>query len=63
MQIVTQQGVVVGVTSFTTGFVSRKDPTRRMSEKDVLALALWLTRHGQCDEAEELIDRWCASSS
>jgi hypothetical protein len=40
--------------------VSRKDTTRHMSENDVWARALWLNRHGQCDEAEELIDRWCA---
>ena len=61
MDIIISSGVVVGAFSFTTGFVSRKDTTRRMSEKDVLARALWLNSHGQCDEAEELIDRWCAS--
>lgn len=60
MQIVIQQGVVVGVASFTTGFVSRKDTTRFTSEKDVLARALWLERHGRCEEADKLLDRWCA---
>lgn len=60
MQIIMERGVVVGVASFTTGFVSRKDATRRTREKDVWARALWLDRHGQRDEAEKLIDRWCA---
>lgn len=61
MDIIITSGVVIGAFSFTTGFVSRKDTTRPTSEKDVWAQALWLNRHGQCDEAEELIDRWCAS--
>ncbi len=61
MDIIITSGVVVGAFSFTTGFVPRKCTTSRMSEKDVLARALWLERHGRQDEAENLIDRWSAS--
>ena len=60
MQIIMSQGAVVGVSSFTTGFVPRKSTTRPTSEKDVLAHALWLERHGRCEEADNLLDRWCA---
>ena len=42
MQIVMIQGAVVGIASFTTGFVPRKCTTRRMSEDDVQATCLWL---------------------
>jgi hypothetical protein len=60
MQIIIEQGVVVGVASFTTGFVPRQCTTRPPSEKDVWARALWLDRHGQGEEAEKLLDQWCA---
>ena len=59
MQIVMIQGAVVGIVSFTTGFVPRQCTARRMSEDDVQAQALWLERHGRNDDAEMLIERWC----
>jgi hypothetical protein len=60
MQIIIQNGVVVGAVSFTTGFVARKTTLRKMSEDDILAMAMWLANHGRSDEGEQLIDQWCA---
>ena len=60
MQIVLSNGVVAGVFSFTTGFVSRTCTMRRMSENDVQAYCLWLERHDQPEEAVNVLDRWCA---
>ena len=59
MQIVMIQGAVVGIASFTTGFVPRQCTPRRMSEDDVQATCLWFERHGQTEEAERLLQRWC----
>lgn len=60
MQIVISNGLVVGAVSFTTGFVPLKRTLRKMSECDVLAMAMWLENHGRQDEGLTLIDRWCA---
>lgn len=32
-------------------------PTRRMSEEDIMAHALWLERHGRPQEAEDFLDQ------
>lgn len=60
MQIIMENGAVVGVFSFTTGFVRRKCTPHRMTETDVLAMALWLERHNRPEEGEVLIEQWCA---
>lgn len=62
MQIITSSttGAVLGVSSWTTGFVPHKRTTRKMSERDVLSMALWLENHGRRDEADDLIEQYCA---
>lgn len=60
MQIIISNGSVVGAASFTTGFVPHKRTPRKMSEDDVLAMAMWLTNHSRPDEGEILIEQWCA---
>lgn len=60
MDIVIVQGRVLGVVSFTTGFVPCKKPLKRLSEADVLSRALWLEKHDRQEEADWLIDRWCS---
>ena len=60
MQIVMIQGAVVGILSFTTGFVPRKCTPRRMSDNDVQATCLWFERHGRNEDAETLLNRHCS---
>lgn len=59
MQIVIVHGQVMGVVSFTTGFVPRKKSVNKLSEVDVLSRALWLEKHGKAEEADALLDQWC----
>jgi hypothetical protein len=37
--------------------------TRRMTDEDAMAQALWLSNHGRLEEAEELLDRYVQSDS
>ena len=60
MEIIISNGKVVGVASFTDGFVPLKRTPRRMSENDILATAMWLEKHDRQDEGLTLIDQWSA---
>ena len=60
--VATADGHVCGVHSWTEGFTALKCPTRKVrTEDDVLAVALWLEKHGRQDEAlaylEHFIER------
>lgn len=59
MDIIIARGRVLGVVSFTTGFIPCRVTPKRLSESDVLARALWLERHEQPEEADRLLDQWC----
>lgn len=48
------------VRSWTDGDVVAKQPTRPLRECDVLARALYLERNGKIDEAELLLESYCA---
>jgi hypothetical protein len=46
--------------SWTTGVVAAKIPNRIKTDDDAIAFAMYLNRHGQHDEAEMFLDRYCA---
>jgi len=58
--VVTRDGHVVGVQSWTEGFKTLKCPRKALTEERVLAMALWLEKRGCGEAAEELLDRFCA---
>ena len=45
--------------SWTTGVTEVMVPERIMTDDDALAYAMYLTRRGQADEAEEFLDQYC----
>jgi len=62
MQIVfSETGAVLGTYSWCDGFKPVKPPTRRLSEREAEAHALWLERYVSSDAAVEFIDRWASS--
>ena len=48
------------VHDFTTGTKPAKLKPQK-TERDVLALALWLERSGNVDEADRVIERFCST--
>jgi hypothetical protein len=56
----TTTGHVVGVHSWTEGFVPLKCPVRRLTEREAVAHAMWLELHISSECALEFIDRWAA---
>jgi hypothetical protein len=58
--VVTADGHVHGVHSWTVGFRPLKCRRKAVTEDVVLAIAVQLERRGLHDEAEFLLDRFCA---
>lgn len=58
--VVTADGHVRGVLTWTEGFKPLKCPRKAVTEDSVLAMAVCLERRGLRDEAETLLDRFCA---
>lgn len=58
-KIVRAQGRIY-LYSWTTGMTQAKLPELK-SERDVLSHALWLARNGREDEADRLVENFCAS--
>lgn len=57
---ITATEYICGVHSFTEGFVKTPRP-RIKNDRDALAFALWLERHGREKEAIAFLERYCAS--
>ncbi len=59
--VVTADGRVCGVHDWTGGFKSLQRPRVVWTEDRILAVALWLEKHGKADEAlaftERFVDR------
>lgn len=49
--VATAAGRVCGVHSWTEGFKPLKCPRKVATEDDILAVALWLEKHGKPEEA------------
>ena len=57
--VVTADGHICGVHSWTEGYRPLATPRkRRPSENDILATALWLEKHGRGEEALAYIERF-----
>ena len=63
MEIVSLNGSVVAVYSWTTGYKKVARPKTFSSEEQILAHALYLERHGRHEEAEDFLDRALAHLS
>ncbi len=59
--VLSADGHVFGVHSWTDGFVAIKCPRKCMTEDDALAIALWLANRGLREEAEEFIENFLAT--
>ena len=53
---VTQSGHVLGTHTWVDGFRPVAAPSRRMTEDDVLARCMWLSRHASEEAAEEFLE-------
>ena len=63
MDIITKNGKVVAVYSWTTGLVKVARPKTFASEEQILAHALYLEKHGRSEEAVDFLDRALARLS
>jgi hypothetical protein len=59
MAIVAQRNSKLVLYSWTTGIVPVKIPKRVMTDDDVLAYALYLSRRGKSEEAEAFLNEYC----
>lgn len=55
---VERDGKVIGIASWTEGFIPGCKPRKALTENDVLAFAVFLERRGLQDQADELLERY-----
>jgi hypothetical protein len=53
-----ENGQVLGVHSWTAGFMPICCPSRRLSDNEALAHALWIENHISTEEAEDFLSAW-----
>lgn len=56
--VVTEDGHVLGVQSWTEGFKPLQCPRKVMDERHVLAVASWFEKRGRREEADEVLEKF-----
>jgi hypothetical protein len=51
-------GKALGIITWAEGLRRFARPAHRLSEDDLMAKLMYLSRHGQSDLADELLERW-----